>query len=137
MSAVHERVVVKIDEENCIGCAKCLPVCPVDAIIGASKQLHVVMADFCVGCDKCIPVCPVQCITLVPSTNEATLHQQAAIAKDRVQIRKLRFEKETARKKARDEKATSQDMKRVIEQAIARAKNKHPENKPWSSNESA
>lgn len=54
---------VRIDEEACIGCTKCLPVCPVDAIIGAQKQLHIVLAEVCTGCGLCIPPCPVDCIS--------------------------------------------------------------------------
>lgn len=59
-------VVAQIDEERCIGCAKCLPPCPVDAIIGMRKQMHTVVADLCTGCELCIAPCPVDCITLVP-----------------------------------------------------------------------
>jgi electron transport complex protein RnfB len=55
-----------IDEHACIGCAKCLPPCPVDAIIGARKQLHTVVTELCTGCELCIAPCPVDCITLVP-----------------------------------------------------------------------
>lgn len=54
---------VRIDEEVCIGCTKCLPACPVDAIIGAQKQLHIVLTDVCTGCGLCIPPCPVDCIS--------------------------------------------------------------------------
>jgi electron transport complex protein RnfB len=58
------RVAV-IDEEICIGCAKCLPACPVDAIVGARRQLHTVIEAECSGCELCIPPCPVDCITMV------------------------------------------------------------------------
>ncbi|MBL8510967.1 MAG: RnfABCDGE type electron transport complex subunit B [Betaproteobacteria bacterium] len=58
------RVAV-IDAQNCIGCAKCLKVCPTDAIIGANKYLHSVMPQFCTGCGLCIPPCPVDCIDMV------------------------------------------------------------------------
>jgi len=58
------RVAV-IDEAVCIGCAKCLPACPVDAIVGARRQLHTVIAADCTGCDLCLPPCPVDCITMV------------------------------------------------------------------------
>lgn len=58
-----EDMPVLIDEAVCIGCTKCLPVCPVDAIIGAQKQLHIVLADVCTGCGLCIPPCPVDCIS--------------------------------------------------------------------------
>src|SRR5271163_1455175 len=59
-------LVAQIDEEICIGCAKCLPPCPVDAIIGARKQMHTVVAELCTGCELCIAPCPVDCIKMVP-----------------------------------------------------------------------
>jgi electron transport complex protein RnfB len=59
------RVAV-IDEARCIGCAKCLPVCPVDAIVGARRYMHTVVAAECSGCELCLPPCPVDCIDLVP-----------------------------------------------------------------------
>lgn len=57
--------VALIDEAVCIGCAKCLPACPVDAILGASKYMHTVIASLCTGCGLCISPCPVDCITLI------------------------------------------------------------------------
>ncbi|MBF5007438.1 RnfABCDGE type electron transport complex subunit B [Diaphorobacter caeni] len=53
-----------IDENWCIGCTLCLKVCPTDAIIGANKRMHTVIAEHCTGCELCIPVCPVDCISL-------------------------------------------------------------------------
>jgi Na+-translocating ferredoxin:NAD+ oxidoreductase subunit B len=53
-----------IDESRCIGCARCLPPCPVDAIIGAPRHTHTVIAAACTGCELCIAPCPVDCITL-------------------------------------------------------------------------
>jgi electron transport complex protein RnfB len=58
--------VAVIDEDLCIGCVKCIHACPVDAIAGASKFLHTVIAAWCTGCELCIPPCPVDCISLVP-----------------------------------------------------------------------
>jgi electron transport complex protein RnfB len=58
------RVAV-IDESVCIGCAKCLPVCPTDAIVGARRHLHTVIAAECTGCELCIAPCPVDCIAMV------------------------------------------------------------------------
>jgi Na+-translocating ferredoxin:NAD+ oxidoreductase subunit B len=59
-------LVAQIDEDICIGCAKCLPPCPVDAIVGARKQMHTVVAELCTGCELCIAPCPVDCIKMVP-----------------------------------------------------------------------
>ncbi|HEY8230361.1 MAG TPA: RnfABCDGE type electron transport complex subunit B [Rhodanobacteraceae bacterium] len=58
------RVAV-IDEAVCIGCTKCIQACPVDAIVGASKLMHTIVADLCTGCELCIPPCPVDCIAMV------------------------------------------------------------------------
>ncbi len=55
-----------IDEDTCIGCVKCIQACPVDAIVGASRHMHTVIASWCTGCELCIPPCPVDCIALVP-----------------------------------------------------------------------
>jgi len=56
--------VAVIEEPICIGCTKCIQVCPVDAIVGASKLMHTVVASWCTGCELCIPACPVDCISL-------------------------------------------------------------------------
>lgn len=58
--------VAVIDEEICIGCTKCIQACPVDAIVGASKLMHTVIASWCTGCELCIAPCPVDCIALAP-----------------------------------------------------------------------
>ncbi|MGN6387911.1 MAG: electron transport complex subunit RsxB [Burkholderiaceae bacterium] len=59
------RSVALIDEAACIGCTLCIQACPVDAIAGAAKQMHTVLADWCTGCDLCVPPCPVDCIAMV------------------------------------------------------------------------
>ena len=68
-----------IDEAACIGCAKCLPACPVDAIVGARKQLHTVITTQCNGCELCIAPCPVDCITMT-DTGAALLDAQQLAA---------------------------------------------------------
>lgn len=58
-------LVARIDEANCIGCTLCIQACPVDAILGAPKVMHTVIATYCTGCELCLPPCPVDCIDLV------------------------------------------------------------------------
>lgn len=60
------QLVAQIDEAACIGCAKCLPPCPVDAIVGARKHMHTVVMALCTGCELCVAPCPVDCIAMVP-----------------------------------------------------------------------
>jgi electron transport complex protein RnfB len=59
-----------IIEEDCIGCTKCIQACPVDAILGAAKQMHTIIVDECTGCDLCVAPCPVDCIEMrvIPET---------------------------------------------------------------------
>jgi electron transport complex protein RnfB len=58
--------VAVIDEQRCIGCTLCIQACPVDAILGAAKQMHTVIEEECTGCELCVPVCPVDCIAMEP-----------------------------------------------------------------------
>jgi electron transport complex protein RnfB len=70
----HEgpRQLAVIDEAWCIGCTLCIKACPVDCIVGTSKQMHTVIDELCTGCELCLPVCPVDCIALVGVTEERT-----------------------------------------------------------------
>ena len=77
-----------IDEERCIGCARCLAPCPVDAIVGASKHLHTVIAERCTGCELCLPPCPVDCIEMRPA---------GATAGNDPALNRARFESHSAR----------------------------------------
>lgn len=92
-----------INETECIGCSRCIPVCPVDAIIGTHKFLHTVLLDECIGCKLCLDPCPVDCIELVPLIN--MLPEGVAIdkparankAKQRHKARQVRLQKEAQR----------------------------------------
>ncbi len=70
LDAAHGEEDVKkvafIREDECIGCTKCIQACPVDAILGAAKQMHTVLSEECTGCDLCVEPCPVDCIDMVP-----------------------------------------------------------------------
>jgi Na+-translocating ferredoxin:NAD+ oxidoreductase subunit B len=88
-----------IDEPNCIGCALCLKVCPTDAILGAARHLHTVIAADCTGCEKCLPVCPTDCIVLKP---RAAVPEPAVVIaahwRARTRARKARLAQEEQRR---------------------------------------
>jgi electron transport complex protein RnfB len=75
--AVKGPLVAWIDEDRCIGCARCLPACPVDAIVGAARYTHTVIAAQCTGCELCLPPCPVDCIELRPAVAESVTLRHA------------------------------------------------------------
>jgi electron transport complex protein RnfB len=76
-----------IDEARCIGCARCLPPCPTDAIVGTARYLHTVLVDRCTGCELCLAPCPVDCIEMrpapLPAMNQAALNRERYHAHER------------------------------------------------------
>ena len=94
-----------IDEAICIGCTACIRACPVDAIMGASKQMHTVLADECTGCGLCVAPCPVDCIYMQPTSAQhlpqarvLTREPQAAERFQAAQHAQARYENQIARK---------------------------------------
>lgn len=114
------RVAV-IDEQHCIGCTLCIQACPVDAIIGANKRMHTVLADWCTGCDLCLPPCPVDCIEMVQVLDQPVWdNERASLARQRYEARLKRQEappKETLAPAASDAQKQS-----AVAQALARAR---------------
>ena len=102
----RSRPLAIIDENLCIGCTLCLQACPVDAIIGAAKQMHTIIPELCTGCDLCVPPCPVDCIAMVPVTGEKTgwdawSQQEADAARERHDLRQARLARERDAAEAR------------------------------------
>jgi len=89
--------VALIDEATCIGCTKCIQACPVDAIVGASKLMHTVIASWCTGCELCLAPCPVDCIALVPVAELP----QADLSRTRHEARRLRLARDAAERDRR------------------------------------
>ncbi len=88
--------VALIDESRCIGCALCLPPCPVDAIVGAAGYMHTVIAAHCTGCELCVPACPVDCISIVtPAPALAADVHRAAAARRRYEAHTRRIAADT------------------------------------------
>jgi len=93
--------VALIDEEVCIGCTKCIQACPVDAIVGAAKLMHTILADECNGCELCIPPCPVDCITMLPAIEDGeTVLGRAAHYRERYVARNERLSREAGEREA-------------------------------------
>ena len=100
------RPVAFIDEALCIGCTLCIQACPVDAILGATRQMHTILPSLCTGCDLCVAPCPVDCISMMPVTGERTgwsawSQQEADAARARHDLRAMRLQRERAENDAR------------------------------------
>jgi electron transport complex protein RnfB len=91
-----EKMIAVIDEDICIGCVLCVKACPVDAILGAPKQMHTVIAEECTGCKLCVAPCPVDCIQLHPAAavDAVTQRKKADIARRRFETRNARLQRE-------------------------------------------
>lgn len=112
--------VARINEDACIGCVKCLRVCPVDAIIGAAKQMHTVITADCTGCELCLPACPVDCISLEPATTMTATDTDRA--RRHFRRRQQRLQQEAVARQARQSHAGRVDKQRVIAAAVARSR---------------
>lgn len=134
-----------IREDECIGCTRCIQVCPTDAIIGAAKQMHTVIGADCTGCELCVPACPVDCIDMPESTAatgqplwppaRAVDAERAERARRLFDARQKRLNRTTTRQRRRnrhdptydareDAAAGSAAKKSTIADAIARARAK-------------
>jgi electron transport complex protein RnfB len=102
------RHVAVINESECIGCTKCIPPCPVDAILGAAKLMHTVIAQHCTGCELCIAPCPVNCISMVIAEQSTWNNNDAQQARTRHQAKLQRLAKLEAQKAERLERQKQQ-----------------------------
>jgi len=101
--AESPRRIAVVDEAHCIGCTICIQKCPVDAIVGAPKQMHAVIASLCTGCDLCVAPCPVDCIEMIPvrDAEPGWTESQRAAARTRFERRNARLAREVAHRLAR------------------------------------
>ncbi len=110
-----------IDEAVCIGCTLCIQACPVDAIVGAAKLMHTVIAQNCTGCELCLPPCPVDCISMAPSIaqrDDAERKRAADRARQRFERREARLRRAPS---AAPEPALNAKQ-RTVQRALQRAR---------------
>ena len=117
--------VVVVEEVDCIGCAKCIKICPTDAIIGSKGKMHTVAEQWCSGCNLCVPVCPTDCIKPVSLTSD-----QNKISKDEIKAR-VRRREERLKDRFNEPESTmlslvdvaehsKEELKKEIESAVCR-----------------
>lgn len=106
-----------IREDDCIGCTKCIPACPVDAIVGTGKHMHTIFTDLCTGCELCIAPCPVDCIDLVTIERELSISEREAEQDD------LRQRYHTHLRRVTEQLADSSNSKPVVSMVEAKLNN--------------
>ncbi|MGP4974345.1 RnfABCDGE type electron transport complex subunit B [Psychrobacter alimentarius] len=116
-SARPTEVRAVIREDDCIGCTKCIPACPVDAIVGTGKHMHTIFTDLCTGCELCIAPCPVDCIDLVTIEREVSVSEREAEQED------LRLRYHTHLRRVTEQLADSSNSKPVVSMVEAKLNN--------------
>ena len=138
MSAVKPLVdaVAVIDEERCVGCTLCIQACPVDAIVGAAKLMHTVIAGACTGCELCVPPCPVGCISFrqLATRDSAQREADTAAALKRHAARERRLERlrreKASKAAAHGEERAARRKSEAVAKAMARARERLAARKP-------
>jgi len=116
-SARPTEVRAVIREDDCIGCTKCIPACPVDAIVGTGKHMHTIFTDLCTGCELCIAPCPVDCIDLVTIEREVSVSEREAEQED------LRLRYHTHLRRVTEQLADSSNSRPVVSMVEAKLNN--------------
>ncbi len=65
------RNIAEVDRDKCIGCGRCMQVCPTGAIRLDAEGKAVVSPDLCRGCAACMGVCPVGAIQMVVGSSSS------------------------------------------------------------------
>ena len=125
------RHVAFINEAQCIGCTLCIQACPVDAILGATRQMHTILAELCSGCELCVAPCPVDCIAMLPASGADAVWdtERARAARARFEARNSRIALGAAERNERLSKSAAErlahagpDKHATIQAAIERAR---------------
>ena len=131
--AAKPPAVALIDETLCIGCTLCIEACPVDAIAGAAKLMHTVIANACTGCELCLAPCPVDCISMEATGAQPTREERrsaAAAARLSFERRNARLASELATRRSAGDVAAASVNQRIVKRAIERARRRLAAKKP-------
>jgi Na+-translocating ferredoxin:NAD+ oxidoreductase subunit B len=109
------ETVARVVEADCIGCTKCIQVCPVDAIVGAMNLMHTVITDECNGCELCLPVCPVDCIEMLEMPSLPPAYVRAPQFRARYEARNTRLARWS------DEDAVRRQQRKIALDPVAAA----------------
>ena len=111
--------VAVVDESRCIGCAICLDACPVDAIVGAKKQMHTVVQAWCTGCERCVAPCPVDCIAMCDAPDREWTTARAEQARRRFEARNARTSLEQQQRTEQLKRAEHAERDTLVRQSEA------------------
>jgi len=129
---IRPQTVAMIDEELCIGCTLCIEACPFDAIVGAAKLMHTVIARECTGCKLCLPPCPVDCIRMVETGAQLPRTERRLAAKRarrRYELRAMRREREQHPADRGAIAATASAKQQAVQRALERARQRLAQHK--------
>ena len=117
--------IARIDEAACIGCTLCIQACPTDAIVGAAKLMHTIVADRCTGCELCLPPCPVDCIAMLPAAR-AWSSADAERARRHFSARHARLAagRGERQRAIEQEEAARQTRRAAVDAALTRARSR-------------
>lgn len=123
-----DRKIAFIRAEDCVGCARCIPACPVDAIVGARQFLHQILSKECIGCELCVAPCPMDCIEMItlPEESKDSKKERGLKAKDRFQARQKRLARQNSLQLPyhKEDPAFKTNIQREIAEAILRTTEK-------------